>query len=120
MSKKTTPKTATMQDGGGPMTPENETWWRVGMRQLSGMLLLVFARRSLKPKITNVSTGTVGCGVGGFGGNKGAVAVSMNLFHNRILMLTSHFAAHQVRRNRCLLFVGVDLFQDFMFFGSIC
>lgn len=91
-----------LQDDGGSMTPENETWFRVGMRQLSGMVLIVFARKSLKSKVTNVTTATVGCGVGGFGGNKGAVAVSVNLFHNRFLILTSHFAAHQVCAMLCI------------------
>ena len=56
-----------MQNGGSAAEGE-ESWWRVGMRQLSGMILLVYARKSLKPKITNVTTGTVGTGVGGFGG----------------------------------------------------
>jgi hypothetical protein len=72
-------------------------WVCVGKRQLSGMLLLVFSRLPMREHITNVTTGIVGCGVGGFGGNKGAAAVCMALFRQRVLLLTSHLAAHQVR-----------------------
>jgi hypothetical protein len=34
----------------------------------------------------------------GYGGNKGAVAISFSLFRRRLVLLSSHFAAHQVRR----------------------
>jgi hypothetical protein len=32
----------------------------------------------------------------GYGGNKGAVAISFSLFRRRVVVLSSHFAAHQV------------------------
>jgi hypothetical protein len=32
----------------------------------------------------------------GYGGNKGAVAVSFSLFRRRMVIVSSHFAAHQV------------------------
>ena len=37
------------------------------------------------------------CGVGGFGGNKGAACVSLQLHRQRLLFLNCHFAAHQAR-----------------------
>ncbi len=37
----------------------------------------------------------MGCGVMGVGGNKGGVAVSFSLFRRRIIVVSSHFAAHQ-------------------------
>jgi hypothetical protein len=38
----------------------------------------------------------VACGVMGVGGNKGAVAISFSLMRRRVMVVTSHFAAHQV------------------------
>lgn len=72
------------------------SWERTAVRQMSGLLLCVYARRSMGANVTNMATGVVACGVGGFGGNKGAVATSFQLFGKRVLILNSHFAAHQV------------------------
>ncbi|WIA12339.1 hypothetical protein OEZ85_012390 [Tetradesmus obliquus] len=68
---------------------------RVGLRQMSGVLVLVFARAELEPHIGEVATASVACGVMGYGGNKGAVAVSFSLFRRRVVIVSSHFAAHQ-------------------------
>lgn len=73
------------------------SWERVAMRQMSGLLLCVYSRRAMCSNVANTATGVVACGVGGFGGNKGAVAVSFSLFGQRVLVMNSHFAAHQVR-----------------------
>ncbi|KAK9799381.1 hypothetical protein WJX73_007250 [Symbiochloris irregularis] len=72
-----------------------EDWSRVGMRQLSGMLILVFARTALKEDIGEVRTASVACGVLGVGGNKGATAVAFSLFRRQVACVCSHFAAHQ-------------------------
>ncbi len=74
-----------------------EAWQMVGMRQLSGMMVIVFVRTSLLPYIGEVSTDSVGTGVLGMGGNKGAVAVGFSIFRSFIAVLCSHFAAHEVR-----------------------
>ena len=76
------------------------SWERVAMRQMSGLLLCVYSRRAMCSNVANTATGVVACGVGGFGGNKGAVAVSFSLFGQRVLVMNSHFAAHQVRPPR--------------------
>jgi hypothetical protein len=73
------------------------SWHRVGLRQLSGLLLVVLARAPLAAYTTCVASGAVPTGVGGFGGNKGAAAVALQLFRQRLLFLNCHFAAHQVR-----------------------
>lgn len=54
---------------------KGRSWYRVGMRQLSGMLVAVFARVKLAPHIGGVQTTAVATGVLGMGGNKGGVAV---------------------------------------------
>ncbi|KAL3132931.1 hypothetical protein ABBQ38_006845 [Trebouxia sp. C0009 RCD-2024] len=72
-----------------------ERWMRVGLRQLSGMLVMVFALSSLSANVGEVSTASVACGVLGVGGNKGGVAVSFTLYRRRLCCVSSHFAAHQ-------------------------
>lgn len=54
---------------------KGRSWHRVGMRQLSGMLVAVFARVKLAPHIGGVQTAAVATGVLGVGGNKGGVAL---------------------------------------------
>uniref|UniRef100_A0A1D2A7E2 EH domain-containing protein n=2 Tax=Auxenochlorella protothecoides TaxID=3075 RepID=A0A1D2A7E2_AUXPR len=70
-------------------------WQLVGLRQLSGMLVLAYARHDLKEWLGEVATASVACGVLGVGGNKGAVAVEFSLFRHKVALLCSHFAAHQ-------------------------
>jgi len=70
-------------------------WCPVALRQLSGMLVLVFVRKELFDYVGMVSTDSVGCGVLGVGGNKGAVAVGFSIFRNYLVCVNSHFAAHQ-------------------------
>jgi phosphatidylinositol-bisphosphatase len=88
-----------------------QAWERVGMRQMSGVLAAVFARRELVGggggfggggsgggsggHVGDVATDAVPCGVLGVGGNKGATAVSLSLFRRRVVVVSSHFAAHQ-------------------------
>lgn len=68
---------------------------RAALRQLAGMLLLVFVKREHAEHIGEVNTASVACGVMGVGGNKGAVAASMTLYRRRAVFVCSHFAAHQ-------------------------
>ena len=70
-------------------------WARVGLRQLSGMLVLVYARVHLAPSVGDVRTAAVPTGVLGVGGNKGGVAVSCSIHRRRVAAVCSHLAAHQ-------------------------
>lgn len=70
-------------------------WHQVGLRQLSGMLIVAFARNNLRGHIGEIATASVACGVLGVGGNKGAVAVEFSLHRQKIAVVCSHFAAHQ-------------------------
>uniref|UniRef100_A0A061RPG9 Phosphatidylinositol-bisphosphatase n=1 Tax=Tetraselmis sp. GSL018 TaxID=582737 RepID=A0A061RPG9_9CHLO len=80
----------------GSLEPAGPAAWEmVSMRQLSGMMVIVFVRRELAPYIGEVSTDSIGCGVLGVGGNKGAVAVGFSVFRNYVAVVNSHFAAHQ-------------------------
>lgn len=57
-------------------------------------------RSELRHQVGEVAASAVACGVMGVGGNKGAVALSFSLMRRRIVVVASHFAAHQVRRWR--------------------
>lgn len=70
-------------------------WHAVGLRQLSGMLIIVFARNNLRAHIGEQVTASVACGMLGVGGNKGGVAIEFTLHRQRIAVVCSHFAAHQ-------------------------
>lgn len=72
-----------------------QNFTRVALRQLAGMLLLVFVKREHADYIGEVSTASVACGVMGVGGNKGAVAACMSIYRRRAVFVCSHFAAHQ-------------------------
>jgi phosphatidylinositol-bisphosphatase len=74
-----------------------QAWERVGMRQMSGVLAVVFARKEVTSRghAGDVATDAVPCGVLGLGGNKGGTAVSLSLFRRRVVFVSSHFAAHQ-------------------------
>ena len=71
------------------------SWQNVSLRQLSGMLIIVFARSNLGKSLGEVRTTSVACGILGVGGNKGAVAVHLSLYRHRMVFVCSHFAAHQ-------------------------
>lgn len=71
------------------------SWYNVSMRQLSGMLIIVFARSDLSESLGEIHTTSVACGILGVGGNKGAVAVHLSLYRHRFVFICSHFAAHQ-------------------------
>lgn len=70
-------------------------WHQVGLRQLSGMLVVAFARNNMRGHIGEIATASVACGVLGMGGNKGAVAVEFTLHRQKFAVVCSHFAAHQ-------------------------
>lgn len=76
----------------------------VAEQQLSGLLLLIFASSSVAPTISSVSTVSVGTGIMGYLGNKGAVTTRVVLGETtRLVFVNSHLAsgsdaAHLERR----------------------
>jgi hypothetical protein len=84
-----------------------DAWHRLSMRQMSGLVLIVLARKHMQPEC--VMSSVVPCGVGGFGGNKGGVAIAVQLYRQRFLFINCHFAAHQVRMIQGRLVRAVSL-----------
>lgn len=97
------------------MTDPTQRWEKVNLRQMSGIIIYAFARSKFQPYIGNLSSSSVGTGVMGFGGNKGAVAVAFTLYRRRIVVVCSHFAAHQVSIVQILsTFFCTTGFMDFL------
>jgi inositol polyphosphate 5-phosphatase INPP5B/F len=67
---------------------------KVAEHQLLGLLILVFAAPEVKSSISNVSATSVGTGLGGYLGNKGAVSVRIVLGEStRMTFVNCHLAA---------------------------
>lgn len=63
-------------------------------QQLSGLLLFVFASPTIFPTVSSVSTVSVGTGIMGYLGNKGAVATRIVLGEStRLVFVNSHLAS---------------------------
>lgn len=63
-------------------------------QQLSGLLLFVFASASVAPTVSSVSTVSVGTGIMGYLGNKGAVTTRIVLGETtRLVFVNSHLAS---------------------------
>ncbi|EHY56901.1 hypothetical protein ABEF92_000818 [Exophiala dermatitidis] len=67
---------------------------KVAEQQLLGLLLLIYASADLAPSIGSVSTASVGTGLMGYFGNKGAVAARIMLAETtRLCFVNCHLAA---------------------------
>ena len=66
----------------------------VGERQLVGLLCAVYVHNRHKPHVSNCVVKAVGCGLGGFAGNKGGIAVSFHAYETKLSFVNSHLAAH--------------------------
>lgn len=66
----------------------------IAEQQLSGLLLFIFASPTIAPTISNVSTVSVGTGIMGYLGNKGAVTTRLVLGEStRMVFVNSHLAS---------------------------
>ena len=71
-----------------------EGYQLVAEQQLIGMLLLVYAAPALAAQVSSVSTTSVGTGIGGYMGNKGAVTVRIVVGETtRLVFVNCHLSA---------------------------
>ncbi|RWR84655.1 type I inositol polyphosphate 5-phosphatase 12-like protein isoform X1 [Cinnamomum micranthum f. kanehirae] len=87
-------------DAIGRTLDEGATFERVGSRQLAGLLISVWARKSVRPHIGDIDAAAVPCGFGRAIGNKGAVGLRMRVHDRIICFVNCHFAAHLEAVNR--------------------
>ena len=64
------------------------------------MMLTVCVKESVVSNITNIAAQTVGTGFMGTGGNKGGVAIRLEINRTSICFVCSHLAAHLEEQNR--------------------
>ncbi|CAN8246739.1 unnamed protein product [Cochlearia groenlandica] len=75
------------------MTVRKPAYVRIVSKQMVGVFLTVWVRRSLRKHIRNLSVSTVGVGVMGYIGNKGAVSVSMSVYQTPFCFVCTHLAS---------------------------
>ncbi|KAJ2211580.1 hypothetical protein EV179_005391 [Coemansia sp. RSA 487] len=65
---------------------------KIASKQLIGMFVMVYARLDVAELVSGVQTASVGCGIMGMVGNKGAVAVRMMYRDTPLCFVCSHLA----------------------------
>ncbi|KAL7164927.1 hypothetical protein ACSBR2_040758 [Camellia fascicularis] len=84
---------------------ENELWKdevkscrkyvRIVSKQMVGIYVSVWVRKSLRSHVNNLKVSPVGVGFMGCMGNKGSISVSMSLFQTRLCFVCSHLTSGQ-------------------------
>ncbi|XP_075642134.1 type I inositol polyphosphate 5-phosphatase 2 isoform X2 [Castanea sativa] len=68
---------------------------RIVSKQMVGIYVSVWVRKSFRRHINNLKVSPVGVGLMGYMGNKGSVSVSMSLFQSRMCFVCSHLTSGQ-------------------------
>ncbi|KAF8027239.1 hypothetical protein BT93_E0222 [Corymbia citriodora subsp. variegata] len=68
---------------------------RIVSKQMVGLYISIWVRRSLRRHVNNLRVSPVGVGLMGYMGNKGSVSVSMSLFQSSICFVCSHLTSGQ-------------------------
>ncbi|CAL9152145.1 unnamed protein product [Musa hybrid cultivar] len=77
---------------------------RIISKQMVGIFLSVWVRRSLRKHIQNLKVSTAGVGVMGYIGNKGSISVSLSIYQTLFCFICSHLTSgekdgDELRRN---------------------
>ncbi|XP_008793481.2 type IV inositol polyphosphate 5-phosphatase 3 isoform X2 [Phoenix dactylifera] len=77
---------------------------RIVSKQMVGIFLSIWVRRSLRKHILNLKVSTVGVGVMGYIGNKGSISVSMSIYQTLFCFVCTHLSSgekggNELRRN---------------------
>ncbi|XP_067950834.1 inositol polyphosphate 5-phosphatase OCRL-like isoform X2 [Watersipora subatra] len=72
----------------------------VQLVRMVGVMLIVYASDSVVEHIQGVASGTVATGIMGFMGNKGGVAIRLEVHNTSLCFITSHLAAHMEQTER--------------------
>nr|XP_017228689.1 PREDICTED: type IV inositol polyphosphate 5-phosphatase 3-like [Daucus carota subsp. sativus] len=66
---------------------------RILSKQMVGLFITIWVRRSLRRGIQNVNVSTVGVGAMGYIGNKGSISVSMSIYQNLFCFVCTHLSS---------------------------
>ncbi|KAE8735050.1 Type I inositol 1,4,5-trisphosphate 5-phosphatase 1 [Hibiscus syriacus] len=66
---------------------------RIVSKQMVGIFLTIWVRKSLRRHIQNLKVSTVGVGVMGYIGNKGSVSVSMSIYQTLFCFICTHLTS---------------------------
>ncbi|KAJ9166854.1 hypothetical protein P3X46_021550 [Hevea brasiliensis] len=66
---------------------------RIVSKQMVGIFLTIWVRRSLRKYIQNLRVSTVGVGVMGYIGNKGSISVSMSIYETLFCFICTHLTS---------------------------
>ncbi|EFJ26342.1 hypothetical protein SELMODRAFT_97137 [Selaginella moellendorffii] len=77
---------------------------RIASKQMVGIFISVWARAGIQPAIRNIKVSCVGCGLMGYLGNKGSIAVSLSVHETSFCFVCSHLTSgeregDELRRN---------------------
>eukprot|EP00457_Paulinella_chromatophora_P003366 gb/GEZN01003373.1/.p1 GENE.gb/GEZN01003373.1/~~gb/GEZN01003373.1/.p1 ORF type:complete len:709 (+),score=65.39 gb/GEZN01003373.1/:48-2174(+) len=76
---------------------------KIATVNLVGLSIIVYVKGALLQYITDVQSDSIGVGILGVGGNKGATVVRFELWNSKLCFINTHLAAHQnhvKQRNR--------------------
>nr|XP_043610786.1 type I inositol polyphosphate 5-phosphatase 13-like [Erigeron canadensis] len=88
------------QDAIGKAMGEGSTFERVGSRQLAGLLIAIWVRKSLRTHVGDLDVAAVACGLGRTFGNKGGVGLRLRVYDRIMCFVNCHLAAHLEAVNR--------------------
>ncbi|TKY51457.1 Type IV inositol polyphosphate 5-phosphatase 3 [Spatholobus suberectus] len=66
---------------------------KIVSKQMVGIFITIWVRRSLRKHIKNLKVSTVGVGVMGYIGNKGSISISMSIYQTLFCFICTHLTA---------------------------
>ncbi|RID40335.1 hypothetical protein BRARA_J00389 [Brassica rapa] len=81
-------------DAIGKALDENNTFERMGSRQLAGLLISLWARKEIRTHVGDLDVAAVPCGFGRAIGNKGGVGLRIRVYDRIMCFVNCHLAAH--------------------------
>ncbi|KAI3459867.1 hypothetical protein Pfo_016530 [Paulownia fortunei] len=88
------------QDHIGKALDDGSTFERVGSRQLAGLMIAIWVRKTLRTHVGDLDVAAVACGLGRAIGNKGGVGLRLRVFDRIMCFTNCHLAAHLEAVNR--------------------
>ncbi|KAL1561427.1 phosphoinositide 5-phosphatase [Salvia divinorum] len=82
------------QDHIGKALDEEHTFERVGSRQLAGLMIGIWVRKTLRSHAGDLDVSAVACGLGRAIGNKGGVGLRLRVYDRIMCFVNCHLAAH--------------------------